>query len=135
MARIFISYRESDEDARNQLHSLFSNTNNTLSHIPITDRIDLREESPEERKQQIREYIKSLMRESDLVALLLGKTTHSGPVVKYECELALSQQKGIFAIRIPGTNDGLPKILKDQGVEIVEFEIREIQSVIDQLLP
>ncbi len=133
MVKIFLSYREKDKKNRDDLVSMMKNTNNTLYYIPLTDRINLRNEALNERKQKIREHLRPIINECQILALILGETTHSGPVVKYECELALSQKKDIFAIRIPGTTGGLPKILKDKNIKIIDFKISEIQGIVDKL--
>lgn len=133
MKKVFLSYREADEEDRNKLYSIMRNTNNTLNYIPVTDRVNLRNEPPDKREEKIRAYLRPKIGDCNILALLLGDTTHGGPVVHYECEVALSKDKPIFAIRIPETTGGLPKILKNREIEIVEWEINEIQSAIDRM--
>ena len=128
--KIYPCFSSEDIDHLHGLIGMIKNKNNVLSGIPIQEQENLEGNPPEVVKVHLRPKIK----QSDIMVLLLGKNTHSRRWVRYEIEVAQSFRIPIFAVRIPESNiGGLPSILKGK-VSVVNWNIREIQSMIDRLV-
>ena len=128
MVLIYPSFSSEDYDFLNGFIGMFQNPNNVLNGVPLLERENL-EGHP---KKIIKNALRPLIRQADLMILLLGKNTHSRKWVKYEIDVALKIKIPIFAVRLPIENPGgLPPILKGK-VDIVEYNVRKIQSAIDR---
>ena len=114
---VFLSYKWEDKKHADDLKSYLRNPNNMYRHIPLTERDDYREKG----KKYVREYLRDIIRNCEALLCLIGKNTHSSPWVSYEIDVANSQSKKIVPVRIPNTDGGPPKLIKDRKIEIVEW--------------
>jgi len=128
MAKIFISYRDEDISRRNALSGLLQNPNAEFIDVPIEERENYRGTS----KDRIKNYLRPLVSEASCLILLVGNNTHNGKFLSWEIDVAISQQKPIGAIRIPGTKGGLPPILQGKDIQLANWNRTEIQSMLNQ---
>ena len=104
---IFISYVYEDKKYRDLLKEwgskklLGENTQITF------ERGDYRAKG----KKAVKEEILSMIQGATAIVFLIGQNTHNHPWVNYEVECALSKNKKILLVRIPGTTGGKPKLL------------------------
>ncbi len=126
---IYVCYESGDIKYRNDFASMMLNQNNQITDIPVTDKENKRPEGPE----AVKRYILSLMRDCAAVAVLVGRNTHNAPVVRWELEVANSQNKKILAIKIPTTSGGLPPLLKTIGIQTIEWDPQLIEEELSRL--
>ena len=129
MAKVFVSYRNEDQNFRGDFAGLLGG-NHESNDIPVIDRKNFRGTNKD---KELREYLNSQVNQCSAFALLLGANTHNGGWVDHEINVALSGQLKIFAVRIPNTTGGLPSKLKNKSINIVEWDGVKVQDEIDRL--
>jgi len=122
---IFISYKYENRKNLNDLKSFMLNPQPNFGHYPIMERDDVREQG----KEEIKKYLRPLLKKAEILICLVGKDTHSSPWVKYEINVAKSQKKPVIPVRIPGTSGGIPASIKSL-IEI-DFDPKAIQDAIN----
>lgn len=125
---VFLSYKWEDKKYADDLKSYLRNPNNMYRHIPFTEREDYREKGG----NYVRNYLKDIINDCAAMLCLIGRNTHSSPWVSYELDVATSQRKKIVPIRIPNTTGGLPKLIKDRDINIVEWNSRLINDALSR---
>lgn len=122
--QIFISYKWEDRDWYNGLKGLLRNPNNIYQHIVQDEREDLRAKGD----NTVRTHLKRIIGSCNAVICLVGQDTHSSEWVQYELEVATSLQEKIIAVRIPNTTGGVPKLIQNRGIPIIEWDARMINN-------
>ena len=126
MARIFVSFRESDKSYREAFEGLLQNPNTNFYHAPISARKDYRPLGSE----ATRKYLNRLIKGCSALACLIGENTHNSPWIEHELDVASSLKIGIAAIRIPDTRGGAPLLIKKKNIPIVKWRSVEINSAL-----
>ena len=122
--KVFLSYKWEDKKHANDLKSYLRNPNNKYRHIPLTERKDYRRKG----ENYVRNYLKNIIKDCEAMLCLVGRNTHSSPWVAYELDVATSQSKTILPIRIPNTTGGLPKLIKQRNIKILEWNSKVIND-------
>ena len=130
MARIFVSFRESDKNYREAFEGLLQNPNTNFYHAPISARKDYRPLGSE----PIRKYLNRLIKGCDALVCLIGENTHNSPWIGHELAVASSLKIGIAAIRIPDTRGGTPPLIKKKGIQIVKWRSAEINKALNRAI-
>jgi len=126
MKRIFISYCERDKDYREGFEGLLQNPNSRLRAIPISSREDKRSEG----KEAVDNYIKKMIKESDIVICLIGDDSHNRPWLEREIELAISMNKKIIGVQIKDKKGAPPSLFIEHNFPLVEYDIDAINKLI-----
>ncbi|MFX0139042.1 MAG: TIR domain-containing protein [Candidatus Hodarchaeota archaeon] len=128
MAKIYPSFSSDDYDYLNAFLGMIGNPNNPVHGTPMVERRNLDEAS----ESEIKNHLRPLIKQADVLVLLVGQNTHSRRWVDYEIDVAENYKIPIFATELPVSNrGGLPARLKNR-VEIVPWNSRQIQSAIDR---
>lgn len=127
--QVFLSYKWEDKKYADSLKGYLNNPNNNYRHISISERDDFRNKG----KNFIRDYLKGIIGECDALVCLIGKDTHSSDWVLYELDVATSQRKQIVPVRIPNTTGGLPKLINDRQIKIVEWDSKKINDALSKI--
>lgn len=104
MARIFVSFKDNDGDAREGFEGTLSNPNRRFVHVPVSSREDVRPRG----RGAVENYLRDLVKSVDVVVCLLGNHTADSPWVQYELDVAISIGVPIVPVRISGENGPLP---------------------------
>ena len=128
MAKIYVCYSSDDNDFRNAFAGMMLNPNTSIEHIPVIDKENKRPQGEE----AVKKYILSLMKDCAAVAVLVGNNTHSAPVVKWEIEVAKSQQKPFIVARIEGTSGGAPSLVRE--ISEIKWDSEEIDKALRDAL-
>jgi len=119
---IFISYKWEDRTYADSMAGLLNNPNNNYRHMTDREKQDLRSEGEDVWKEYIREKIL----DCDALICLIGQDTHNATGIQYELEECILLGKKIVPVRVPHTNGGLPRIIRN--LEIVNWNAREINN-------
>lgn len=123
---IFISYVYEDKAFRDRLKEWNSKKLLGEDVVVTYERGDYRTKG----ENAIKTEILSMIQGSSVVVVLLGENTHSSQWVNYEVECAISKNKKIIVLRVPGTLGGKPKLIKSYVDHI--FEANKIKTLINE---
>ena len=126
--QVFISYKWEDKEFADGLMGTFLNPNNEYRHVPYSEREDYRQQG----ENEIKVYLRGLVNECHSLICIVGENTHSSRWVRYELDVANSQNKKIVPVRIPNTTGGPPKLIKDRDINIVEWNSRLINDALSR---
>jgi len=128
MVKVYPSFSSEDYDYLQGFLGMIGNPNNPISGIPLVERENLENAS----ENEIKQHLRPLIQQADIIVLLIGKNTHSRKWVKYEIDVALSEKIPIFAVKLPvPSRGGLPPLVKGK-IELIDWDSRLIQSAIDR---
>ncbi len=122
---IFISYKYENKENLDDLKSFMLNPQPNFGHYPIMERDDVRDQG----KEEIKKYLRPLLRKAELLICLVGNDTYSSQWVNYEINVAKSQKKPVIPVRISGTSGGIPSPIKD--LSEIKFNRKAIQDAIN----
>lgn len=121
---IFISYVYEDKKHRDLLKD-WCNKKLLGENIQITfERGDYRTKG----EAAIKTEILSMIQGAAAVIFLIGQNTHNHPWVNYEVEAAISKNRKIILIRIPGTTGQRPKSLLKYSE--IPLDVNKIKSAL-----
>jgi hypothetical protein len=126
MKKIFVSFRETDNDHREGFEGMLQNPNSPLRGIPISSRVDKRGEGD----KAIEDHINEMIEQCDIVLVLIGDDSHDRKWIEYEMQVATSKQKKIKGVRIPETTGGGPKLYRERKLPLLEWDANEIAKEI-----
>ena len=124
--QIFISFREIDRQHREGFEGLLQNPNSSLNAIPISSRKDVRIQG----ESVVKDHIKKLLNESDVVICLIGNDSHNSKWIDYEIEAAISKQIPIIGVRIPNTHGPGPYLFRKRNLVLLNWNVNEIKREI-----
>lgn len=125
--KIFISFRESDRQYREGFEGLLQNPNSSLNAIPISSREDIRHRG----ETAVKNYIKEMLDESDIMICLIGNDSHNSEWIDYEIDVATSKNISIIGVRIPNTYGSGPFLFKKRNLPLIDWNVNEIQRLIN----
>lgn len=127
--RIFISFRETDRQYREAFEGILKNPNSPLKGIPISSREDVRNQG----EKSVKNYIKTLINESDCMIILIGNDSHNSTWIDYEMDVATSKEKPILGVRIPSTSGAGPDLFRRRDFIPVEWDTNIIKKNLDRM--
>ena len=127
LEKIFISFRESDRQYREGFEGLLQNPNSSLKAIPISSREDVRHQG----ESAVKNYIKKMLAESDIMICLIGNDSHNSNWIDYEMDVATSKNIPIIGVRIPNTYGSGPLLFKKRDLPIINWNVNEIKREIN----
>jgi len=133
MTKIFISYCEEDRSYRDGFAGMLRNPNNEFIDVDVRERENFRS-STVDRSNEIRNFLREKVGEATVIALLFSNNTYKGNWLNYEIEVATSQNKPIFIVRIPGTSSSAqyPRALTRKVTEL-QWNSTEINNYLSKL--
>lgn len=81
-----------------------------------------------EGESAIKDYLKTQLKKSNGLLVLVGDNCHNRPWMDYEAAVAASIQLPIITIRVPGTTGAAPKLLGDRT--LIAYEPNAIKNEI-----
>jgi hypothetical protein len=127
--KIFISFRETERDYREAFEGILQNPNNPLQGIPISSREDVRTHG----QNFVKNHIKQLIDNCDVLICLIGNDSHNSPWVDYEIAVATSKQIPIIGVRIPETSGSGPNLFVKREISICEWNTDQIAEEIEEI--
>ncbi len=127
LEKIFISFRETDRQHREGFEGLLQNPNSSLKAIPISSREDVRHQG----EDAVKNYIKEMLNESDIMICLIGNDSHNSKWIDYEMNVATSKQLPTIGVRIPNTYGSGSLLFKKRNLPLVNWNVDEIKKKID----
>lgn len=130
MVNVFISFRETDGEYREGLEGLLQNPNAKLNHAPVSARQDYRRKGEE----AIKNYLKGLIKKTDVIICLIGKETDSSDWVDYELQVGSSLGVGIVPLRIKETSGGLPQLIESKKIREASWDSSSLNTAINKAI-
>jgi len=128
LEKIFISFRESDRQHREGFEGLLQNPNSSLKAIPISSREDVRHQG----ELAVKNYIKEMLDESDIMICLIGDDSHNSKWIDYEVDVAISKNIPIIGVRVPNTYGSGPILFKKRDLPLINWNVNEIKREINK---
>ncbi len=126
MKQIFLSFREAENDHREGFEGMLQNPNSSLKGIPISSRDDKLSEG----EKAVKDYIIEMIKQCDIVLVLIGDDSHNRKWIDYELQVATSNQKTIKGVRIPETSGAGPKLFRKRKLPLLRWDADEIALAI-----
>jgi hypothetical protein len=102
---LFISYVYEDQKHRDNIQRWASSGLLGPNVVTTSERLDVRQQG----EGAIRAHLEPLIRGAAAVICVVGKDTHNHHWVKYELDVATSNNKKIILTRVPGTAGVAPE--------------------------
>lgn len=115
-ARIFVSHVYEDIVARDTLVSWARQGKLGLGVEITGESDDVRQHG----RSAILNHLRPMLRDASAVIVLVGNDTHNHHWIEYEAQYALSHQKKVIAVRIPGTTGAPPTVIARLGLVATE---------------
>jgi DNA-directed RNA polymerase subunit L len=130
MARnVFLSFVEEDIYLVNLFRGQAKNENNDMEFSDYSVKEPFDSENADYIKQQIRNLIKKV----SVTLCLIGETTYKSRWVNWEIKTSVELGKGLVGVKLHSSpKDIIPQALKDNGAEIVDWDIKEIIHAIER---
>ena len=130
MARnVFLSFVEEDIYLVNLFRGQAKNENNDMEFSDYSVKEPFDSENADYIKQQIRNLIKKV----SVTLCLVGETTYKSRWVNWEIKTSVELGKGLVGVKLHSSpKDIIPQALKDNGAEIVDWDIKEIVQAIER---
>lgn len=130
MARnVFLSFVEEDIYLVNLFRGQAKNENNDMEFSDYSVKEPFDSENADYIKQQIRNLIKKV----SVTLCLVGETTYKSKWVNWEIRTSSELGKGLVGVKLHSSpKDIIPQALKDNGAEIVDWDIKEIIHAIER---
>jgi len=130
MARnVFLSFVEEDIYLVNLFRGQAKNENNDMEFSDYSVKEPFDSENADYIKQQIRNLIKKV----SVTLCLIGETTYKSKWVNWEIRTSSELGKGLVGVKLHSSpKDIIPQALKDNGAEIVDWDIKEIVHAIER---
>jgi len=125
--RLFLSFHYEDRDQVNGFRLMSHNPNLPIDFADVSVRAEINSEEAAYLKRVIREKIQG----ASVVVCLIGNGTAWRGWVEWELETALNLGKGICGVRLKGSHDRAPDLLRQIGAPIANWEVDEITAVIE----
>ena len=130
MARnVFLSFVEEDLNLVNLFRGQAKNENNDLEFSDYS----VKEPFDSENADYIRQQIRNLIKKVSVTLCLIGETTYKSRWVNWEIKTSVELGKGLVGVKLHSSpKDIIPQALKDNGAEIVDWDIKEIVQAIER---
>jgi len=130
MARnVFLSFVEEDLDLVNLFRGQAKNENNDLEFSDYS----VKEPFDSENADYIRQQIRNLIKKVSVTLCFIGETTYKSRWVNWEIRTSAELEKGLVGVRLHSSpKDIIPQKLKDNGAEVVDWNIKEIVQAIER---
>ena len=129
MARnVFLSFVEEDIYLVNLFRGQAKNENNDMEFSDYSVKEPFDSENADYIKQQIRNLVKKV----SVTLCLIGETTYKSKWVNWEIRTSSELGKGLVGVKLHSSPKDIPQALKDNGAEIVDWDIKEIVQAIER---
>jgi hypothetical protein len=126
---VFLSFVEEDLDLVNLFRGQAKNENNDLEFSDYS----VKEPFDSENADYIRQQIRNLIKKVSVTLCLIGETTYKSRWVNWEIRTSSELGKGLVGVKLHSSfKDIIPQALKDNGAEIVDWDIKEIVQAIER---
>jgi len=126
---VFLSFVEEDIYLVNLFRGQAKNENNDMEFSDYSVKEPFDSENADYIKQQIRNLVKKV----SVTLCLIGETTYKSRWVNWEIKTSVELGKGLVGVKLHSSpKDIIPQALKDNGAEIVDWDIKEIVQAIER---
>lgn len=125
--RVFLSFHAEDKQQVAGFRLMLKNPKLDLN---IYDQ-GLQEPINSERGAYIKQVIRDKIHPCSVVLCLIGNGTAWREWVDWELSTAYELRKGICGVRLKGSHGRTPRLLKDVGAPITQWDVRDIVSTIE----
>jgi len=130
MARnVFLSFVEEDLNLVNLFRGQAQNENNDLEFSDYS----VKEPFDSKNADYIRQQIRNLIKKVSVTLCLIGENTYKSKWVDWEIKTSVKLGKGLVGVKLHSSpKDIIPQALKDNGAEIVDWNIKKIVQAIER---
>lgn len=130
MVKIFVSFKDEDDDHRQGFEGTLQNTNFQATHVPVSAREDKRPQG----EIAVKRYLSELIRDCDAFICLVGNDTYQSAWVNWELDVASSSQIGIGVLKVNNNDVQIPEILKSKHIKIFDWNSDNIIKSIEKAI-